>query len=61
MNALIVTQRNRIRELENDLNGFESVASKSGITITTLQKDNKELQQKILELESRIRFEKTLN
>ena len=55
MNSLIVTQRNKIKELESELNGFENVASKSGITITTLQKDNKQLQQTILELESRIR------
>ena len=55
MNALIITQRNKMKELEGDLGGFETVASKSGITITTLQKDNKELQQHVLELESRIR------
>lgn len=56
MNSMIVTQRNRIKELESELHGFENVASKSGITITTLQKDNKSLQQNILELESRIRY-----
>ncbi|CAF0745813.1 unnamed protein product [Brachionus calyciflorus] len=55
MNSLIVTLRNRVREVETDINGFEQVASKSGITITTLQNDNKDLQQKLLELESRIR------
>lgn len=55
MNSMIVTQRNRIKELESELGGFENVASKSGITITTLQKDNKSLQQNVLELESRIR------
>ena len=55
MNSLIVTQRGKIRELEEDLGGFENVASKSGITITTLQKDNKELQQTVLDLEARIR------
>lgn len=55
MNSLIVTLRNRIRELEGDIGGFETVASKSGITISALQKDNKDLQQTVLELESRIR------
>ena len=55
MNSLIVTLRNRVKELEGDLGGFETVASKSEITITSLQKDNKELQHRILELESRIR------
>lgn len=56
MNALICTLRNRIKELEGDLGGFENVASKSGITISALQKDNKDLQQHVLELESRIRY-----
>jgi chromosome segregation ATPase len=55
MNSLIVSLRNKTKELEGDLGGFEAVANKSGITITTLQKDNKELQQHVLELESRIR------
>lgn len=55
MNAMIVAQRNRMKEIEGELGGFESVASKSGITITTLQKDNKDLQQHVLELESRIK------
>lgn len=55
MNALICSQRSKIKELEGDLGGFESVASKSGITITTLQREHKEQQQHVLELESRIR------
>ena len=55
MHALIISLKNRIKELEGDLGSFENVASKSGITITTLQKDNRELQQHVLELESRIR------
>jgi hypothetical protein len=55
MNSLIVALRNRVKEVEGDLGSFETVASKSGITITTLQKDNKDLQQHILDLESRIR------
>jgi chromosome segregation ATPase len=55
MNSLIVALRNRIRELEGDIGGFETVASKSGVTISALQKDNKDLQQTVLELESRIR------
>lgn len=55
LNGLIVTQRNKIRELENELGSYESVASKSGLTITNLQHDNKKLQQTVLELESRIK------
>ena len=55
MNSLIVALRNKIKELEGDVGSFETVASKSGITISTLQKDKSELQQAVLDLESRIR------
>jgi predicted RNase H-like nuclease (RuvC/YqgF family) len=55
LNACIVTQRNKIRELENELGGFEGVACKSSMTITSLQQDNKNLQKTLLELESRIK------
>jgi len=55
MNSMIVALRNRLKEVENDLGGFEGLASKSGVTIATLQKDNKDLQQHVLDLESRIR------
>ncbi len=55
LNALIVTQRSKIRELENELSSYESVANKSGITITSLQQDNKNLQKSVVELESRIK------
>ena len=56
MNSMIVALRNRVKEVEGDLGSFETVASKSGITIHALQKDNKELQQHVLDLESRIRY-----
>ncbi len=55
MNALIVALRNKIKELECEITGVEQVHTKADITITTLQKDNKELQSHVLELESRIR------
>jgi multidrug resistance efflux pump len=55
LNACIVTQRNKIRELESELSGFEGVACKSSMTITSLQQDNKNLQKTVLELESRIK------
>lgn len=55
MNSMICALKTRISELECDLGGFENVASKSSVTISTLQKDNKDLQQHVLDLESRIR------
>jgi chromosome segregation ATPase len=55
MNSLIMSLRTKIKELEGDLGGYESVASKSGITISSLQRDNRELQQTVCDLESRIR------
>ena len=50
-----MSQRGKVKELETDLGGFETVANKSGITIGALQRENKDYQQRILELESRIR------
>ncbi len=55
MNSLIVALRTKLKELEGNLGGFETVASKSEITITTLQRENRTYQQQLLELESRIR------
>jgi chromosome segregation ATPase len=56
MNSLIVALRTKLKELEGNIGGFETVASKSEITITTLQRENRTYQQQLLELESRIRY-----
>ncbi len=55
MNSMICALKGRISEVECDIGSFENVASKSSITISALQKDNKDLQQHVLDLESRIR------
>jgi hypothetical protein len=55
LNSLIISQRSKLKEFESDLGSFETVANKSGIAISALQRENKEYQQRILELESRIR------
>ena len=47
--------RLRICELESNMNSYDSVASKSSLTITALQRDAKEKQDQILELQSRVR------
>ena len=45
----------RIHELESNVNSYDSVASKSSLTISALQKDAKEKQEQLLELQSRAR------
>ncbi len=47
--------RLRVRELESNINSYESVANKSSLTISALQKDAKEKQEQLLELQSRLR------
>jgi len=47
--------RLRVRELESNISSYDSVASKSSLTISTLQKDAKEKQEQLLELQSRLR------
>lgn len=47
--------RLRLRELESNMNSYDSVANKSSLTITILQKECKEKQEQILELQSRLR------
>ena len=47
--------RLRICELESNVNSYDSVASKSSLTIAALQRDAKEKQDQIVELQSRVR------
>ncbi|CAF1245039.1 unnamed protein product, partial [Adineta ricciae] len=47
--------RLRIRELETNMSSFDSVANKSSLTISSLQKDAREKQDQLLELQTRIR------
>ncbi len=47
--------RSRVRELESNVNSYDSVANKSSLTIASLQKDAKEKQEQIIELQSRLR------
>lgn len=47
--------RIRIRELESNVNSYETVGNKSSITISALQQDNKEKQEQLIELQSRLR------
>jgi cell division septum initiation protein DivIVA len=47
--------RSRVRELESNVNSYDSVANKSSLTIASLQKDAKEKQEQLFELQARIR------
>ncbi|CAF3494707.1 unnamed protein product [Rotaria sordida] len=47
--------RLRLRELESNITSYDSVTNKSSLTISSLQKDLKEKQDQLLELQSRIR------
>ena len=47
--------RLRVREFETNMNSYDSVANKSSLTISSLQRDCKEKQDQLLELQSRIR------
>ncbi|XP_014776748.1 coiled-coil domain-containing protein 170 [Octopus bimaculoides] len=51
----IQTLKQSFQELENRSNKFESVSNRAEIAISTFQKDNRELQDKILDLEARLR------
>ena len=48
--------RLRVRELESNMNSYDSVANKSSFTISALQKDCKDKQDQVCELQSRIRY-----
>ncbi len=43
--------------MEADLASYEILSSKSELTINTIQSNNNELMQRIVELESEIKFE----
>ena len=47
--------RVRVHELESNVNCYDSVANKSSITITSLQKEAKEKQEQLIDLQARVR------
>jgi chromosome segregation ATPase len=55
LNSMVISLRGKIKEMETDLGGLETTASKSGYALNAIQRENKEYQSRILELESRIR------
>ena len=48
--------RLRARELESNVNSYESVGNKSSLTIAALQRDAREKQEQLIELQSRLRY-----
>ena len=53
--AFAISLKTEIKELESKLANTETTNSKSAITLTAIQRENKEYQTRILELESRNR------
>ncbi|CAF4033319.1 unnamed protein product [Adineta steineri] len=47
--------RLRVHELESNVNSYDSVSNKSTLAISSIQKDAKEKQDQLLELEARVR------
>ncbi len=47
--------QSRIDQLERDTRDFSSVHSKGELMVATLQTDNRQLQERILELDERLR------
>ena len=52
---IVESLRNQLADLEGRAGAFESVASRSEFTVTALQKESKEAQERIVDLESRQR------
>lgn len=48
--------RDRVRNAEDSSGTLETVTARGSITIQTLQKENREAQERILELEARVRY-----
>lgn len=55
LQSVLETMRRQIEELEHTAGSVHSVKSKSEMVISSLQKDNAESRERILELESRVR------
>ena len=53
--ALVHSLRQKLCEYEATHGSLEGAANRSGVAIQTLQRDNKESQERIVELESRLR------
>ncbi|XP_046545107.1 coiled-coil domain-containing protein 170-like [Haliotis rubra] len=55
LTALVQSLRDRVRELEDKAGSIETVAGRSEFAIGTLQRENRDSQDRILELEGRLR------
>lgn len=47
--------RSRIRDLESNTNSYDTLANKSSLTIASLQKELKEKQDQLFDLNARVR------
>ena len=58
--AMVHSMRQKLVEYEAQYGSIEGAANRSELAINTLQRDNKGQQERIIELESRIRWAKRL-
>jgi len=55
LQALVESLRSQVTDLESRAGAFESVAGRSEFTVAALQKENKNAQERIVDLEARQR------
>ena len=58
LQGLVDSLRVQLKEIEGKAGAFESVAGRSEFTVAALQKENKSSQERIVELEARLRYVK---
>jgi chromosome segregation ATPase len=56
LQSLVESLRSQVVDLEGRAGAIESVASRSEVTVSALQKENKASNERIVELESRQRY-----
>lgn len=55
LSEMVTTLREKLADFESRSDSFETVANRGEYTISTLQKENRELNEKVMELELRLR------
>ena len=54
--TLVQSLKQRLAQYESTSGSYDGLASKTELTVTTLQRENRESKEKIIELETRIRY-----
>lgn len=56
LSNMVTSLREKLGEYESRAGSFETVANRGEFTISALQRENRELSDKVVELEQRLRF-----